>query len=157
MKETKKDVTGHGPRSVDAMDLLNIKDPKPQKVTLKDLVKKQDKAGIIDFILKGLESKYKPERGSYVINFETPEMAANFKIVIDGSQLHFYVPNSKGSQKESYTRNLLLKSKAFLYNLSQFITYYTRYRNRKWVISYELPTRTRAKESIEEKAAEFEF
>ena len=122
---------------------------------LKNLVEKQDKVGIINYLLEGIEKKYKPERGAYVITFETPEAATNFKIVVNDSQIHFYVPNSKGSQKESYTRNLLLKSKAFFYNLSQFITYYTRYKNRKWIVSYELPTRTRSKESLIDKAASF--
>ena len=122
---------------------------------LQDLVKKQDKAGIVNYLLKGLESKYKPERGSYMIVFETPDKASDFKVIINGSEIHIRVPNSKGSSKEYYTRNLLLKSKAFFSNLSDFIKFYTQYKNNKYIVSYELPTRTRSKESLEEKAANF--
>ena len=129
---------------------------KEQKAyALKELVERKDKAGIINYLLKGLEKKYKPERGSYMIVFETPDKASNFKVIINGSEIHIRVPNSKGSQKEYYTRNLLLKSKAFFSNLSDFMKFYTQYKNNKHIVSYELPTRTRSKESLEEKAASF--
>ena len=161
MKETKKEVTGHGPADPvkdQAMD--SVKNQDDVGIKLSELIHNKDKAGIINLVLKSLEKKYKPTRGSYEIKFEAPNKASNFIIIINGSEIRFRIPNSTTAKSKFYPRNLLLSSKAFFKSsegIDAFIDTYLAYKKNKWVISYDLLTSVRSKESTEDKAKSFSF
>ena len=139
---------------------------KEEKSEFEKLIEKRDKPGIVNFLLKGLQEKYKSERGDYIVKVLTPELASDFTIIVQASEIHYRIPKTKkamskklDNQKPYYTRPLTIDSTNFFENLHLFIKEYKKLKKSgaKAILGYEIPSSTRSKETLEETAKSFSF